>query len=314
MNFPIFPKEASTTAAQTDHLYFAWLGLSVCVLTFIFAPLIFCLFKYRRGKKANRAPVKISTDKIEVTWTIIPTLITLGFFVLGAKAYFNEEVPPGNALEINVVGKQWMWKIQHQEGNREINELHLPLNYPVKLTLASEDVIHSFFIPAFRIKQDVVPGRFTTEWFQPARVGTYRFYCSEYCGTDHSKMAGMVYVMTPAEYEGWLAHGAPKKTLAQSGESLFRELGCTGCHVNSNAVHAPPLDGLYGKLVPLSDGTFVRADDQYIRDSILLPASQIVAGYQPVMPTYEGRISEEELLQLIAYVKSIGNDEPPKNP
>jgi cytochrome c oxidase subunit 2 len=314
MNFPIFPKEASTTAAETDHLYFILLGLSAFVLALVFLPIIFFLFKYRRGKRANRVDPHLPEMKMEVSWTIIPTLIALGIFVLGAKAYFNEEVPPANTLEINVIGKQWMWKIQHQEGNREINELHLPVNRAVKLTLASEDVIHSFFVPAFRIKQDVVPGRFVTEWFQPTRVGTYDFYCSEYCGADHSKMKGTVFVMSPMEYENWLTHGNVHSTLTQSGENLFRQLGCSGCHVNSKAVHAPPLEGLYQRLVPLSDGTFVRADDKYIRDSILLPASQVVAGYQPVMPTYEGHISEENLLQLIAYIKSIGNEAPPTNP
>jgi cytochrome c oxidase subunit II len=175
-------------------------------------------------------------------------------------------------------------------------------------------VIHSFYIPAFRIKQDVVPGRFTTEWFQPTRTGEYHLYCSEYCGADHAKMAGTVFVMSPADYENWLARGAPKNSLAQSGENLFRQLGCSGCHAGSAAIHAPPLGGLYGKLVPLSDKTFVRADDKYLRDSILLPNAQIVAGYQPLMPTYEGRISEDELLQLIAYFKSIGNETPSKNP
>src|SRR6185437_8736534 len=191
---------------------------------------------------------------------------------------------------------------------------HLPIGRAVKLTLASDDVIHSFYIPAFRIKQDVVPGRFTTEWFQPTQIGAYHFYCSEYCGMDHSKMEGTVFVMTPAEYQDWLARGAPKNTLAQAGENLFRQLGCSGCHVNSSAVKAPPLEGLYGKLVPLSDGTFVHADDKYIRDSILLPNSQISAGYQPLMPTFQGHISEDELLQLIAYIKSIGNEKPSKKP
>jgi cytochrome c oxidase subunit 2 len=314
MNFLIFPTAASTGATQTDELFFLLLGLSAFVLAIVFLPMIFFLFKYRRGKMADRAEQNLPTKKIEITWTIIPTLIALVFFALGAKAYFNEEVPPANTLEINVVGKQWMWKIQHQEGNREINELHLPVNRAVKLTLASEDVIHSFYVPAFRIKQDVVPGRFTTEWFQPTKIGAYHFYCSEYCGTDHSKMEGTVFVMSPIDYENWLAHGNVRSTLAQSGENLFRQLGCSGCHVNSKAVHAPPLEGLYEKLVPLSDKTFVRADDKYIRDSILLPNSQIVAGYQPLMPTYEGHISEENLLQLIAYIKSIGNESPPKNP
>jgi cytochrome c oxidase subunit 2 len=314
MNIPFFPKEASTIAAQTDDLYFFLLGLSAFVLAIVFLPMIYCLFKYRRGKIANREPLKVSTTKIEVTWTIIPTIIAMGLFGWGAKIYFDEEVPPANALQINVVGKQWMWKIQHQEGNREINSLHIPVNRAVKLTLASEDVIHSFFVPAFRIKQDVVPGRFTTEWFQPDRVGTYRFYCSEYCGAGHSKMQGMVYVMPQAQYEAWLARGRPQNTLAQAGEKLFREFGCSGCHVDNSAIHAPPLEGLYEHLVPLSDGTFVRADDKYLRDSILLPKSQIVAGYQPLMPTYEGRITEDNLLQVIAYIKSIGNETPKEKP
>lgn len=314
MNFPIFPKEASTTAAQTDDLYFFLLLFSALIMALVFLPMIFFLFKYRRGKKANRASLNLPTMKIEITWTIIPTLLATGMFAWGARVYFFEEVPPPDSLEINVIGKQWMWKIQHQEGNREINELHIPVNRAVKLTLASEDVIHSFFVPAFRIKQDLVPGRFTTEWFKPTQTGKYHFYCSEYCGMDHSKMAGTVFVMSPANYEEWLAHQRPHDTLAQSGENLFREFGCTGCHVGNSAVHSPPLEGLYGKLVPLSDNTFVRADEQYIRDSILLPASQVVDGYQSLMPTYQGRISEEELLKLIAYIKSIANQSPPKQP
>jgi len=314
MNLPIFPKTASTAAAQTDHLFFFLLAFSAFILALVFLPMLFFLLKYRRGKKANRLDPHLPEMKIEIAWTVIPIFLVTGMFAWAAQIFFNEEVPPANTLEINVVGKQWMWKIQHQEGNREINELHLPVNRAVKLTLASEDVIHSFYVPAFRIKQDVVPGRFTTEWFQPTRIGEYRFYCSEYCGADHSKMQGTVFVMSPADYENWLARGTPKNSLAQSGENLFRQLGCSGCHVNSNAIHAPPLEGLYQKLVPLSDGTFVRADDKYIRDSILLPASQIVAGYQPLMPTYEGRINEDELLQLISYIKSIGNETPPKNP
>jgi cytochrome c oxidase subunit 2 len=314
MNLPFFPKQASTTAVQTDHLYFFLLGFSAFILALVFLPMLFFLFKYRRGKKANRAFLNLPTNKIEITWTVIPTLLAMGMFAWAAHIFFYEEVAPPNALAINVVGKQWMWKIQHAEGNHEINELHVPVNRAVKLTLASEDVIHSFYVPAFRIKQDVVPGRFTTEWFQPTRIGVYRFYCSEYCGADHSKMAGTVFVMSPAEFQGWLEHGSPRNTLAQAGENLFRQIGCSGCHVNSKTIHAPPLGGLYEKLVPLSDGTFVRADDKYLRDSILLPESRIVAGYQPLMPTYAGHLSEDELLQLLAYLKSIGHEMPSKNP
>jgi cytochrome c oxidase subunit II len=312
VNFPIFPKEASTTAVRTDHVYFFMLAFSAFIMALVFLPMLYFLFKYRRGKKADRTGPNLPETKIEVTWTLIPVVIVTGMFAWSAQVYFYEEVPPSNALQINVVGKQWMWKIQHQEGNREINALHVPVNRPVELTMASEDVIHSFFVPAFRVKQDVVPGRFTTEWFQPTRIGAYRFYCSEYCGAGHSRMKGTLYVMSPAAYQAWLARGRPQSTLAQSGGKLFRELGCSGCHEGNSAIHAPPLEGLYGKLVPLTDGTFVRADDKYIRDSILLPASQVVAGYKSLMPTYQGRINEAQLFEIIAYLKSIANEEPKK--
>jgi len=310
MKFPFFPEQASTSAQQVDSLYFVLIGISVFFLAIIFLPMIYFLFKYRRGHRANRAPLNISTMRIEVTWTVIPLVLAMGLFAWGAKAYFEMEVPPANALDIDVVGKQWMWKIQHQEGNREINELHIPLGRTVKLTMASEDVIHSFYIPAFRVKQDVVPGRFVTEWFQPTKVGAYHLFCAEYCGADHSKMIGTIYVMPLADYQAWLNRGSGQDTLAQSGARLFRELGCSGCHIGPGTVRAPPLEGLYGKLVPLQTREIVRADDKYIRDSILLPNSQIAAGYQPLMPTFQGHISEEELFQLIAYIKSIANKEP----
>ena len=311
MNFPFFPTAASTTATRVDHIYFFLIGFSVFILAIVFLPLIYCLFKYRRGKKANRKPLTVSTNKIEVTWTIIPTFIAMGMFAWGADVYFYQEVPPADTLDINVIGKQWMWKIEHEEGNREIDELHIPVNRPIKLTLASEDVIHSFFVPAFRVKQDVVPGRFTTEWFTATRIGAYDFYCSEYCGAGHADMRGKIYVMSPNDYAEWLASGRPRDTLAQTGEKLFRELGCSGCHENSSAVHAPPLEGLYGKLVPLSDGSFTRADDKFIHDKILFPSSEVPAGYQPVMPSFQGRVTQEELLELVSYIKSISNESPP---
>ncbi len=313
-NFPFFPHQASTAAPREDDIYFVLIGFSALVLAAIFLPMIYCLFKYRRGNKADRTPLQLHTNTIEITWTIIPTVLAMGLFVWGTEVYFYQEVPPANALQINVIGKQWMWKIQHQEGNREIDELHVPVGRAVKLTMGSEDVIHSLAIPAFRVKQDVVPGRFTTEWFKATRVGTYDFYCTEYCGAGHANMRGKVYVMKPADYQRWLAGTRPKDTLAQSGELLFHELGCSGCHVNSTAVHAPPLEGLYGHLVPLSDGSFIRADDQYLRDHILLPTRDVPAGYQPVMPTFEGRVNEEQLMELIAYIKSIGNETPQRKP
>jgi cytochrome c oxidase subunit II len=310
VKFPFFPERASSVAGQVDLLYFVLVAMSVFFVALIFLPLVYFLFKYRRGQKADRRPLHVSTTAIEVTWTVVPLVMALALFAWAAGLYFTMAVPPGDALEINVVGKQWMWKIQHQQGNREINELHVPLGRPVRLTMASEDVIHSFYIPAFRVKQDVVPGRFTTEWFTPTRVGDYHLFCAEFCGTDHSKMIGTVHVMEPVSYQAWLAQGSPGDTLVQSGARLFRELGCSGCHMGTGTVRAPRLEGVYGKLVPLQDGQVVKADDMYIRDSILLPASQVAAGYEPVMPTFQGHITEEELLQLVAYVKSLGNRQP----
>jgi len=283
-------------------------------MAFVFLPMGYFMVKYRRGRKADRKMPRVSTLKIEITWTLVPLLIALFMFAWGARAYFHLLVPPTDALEINVVGKQWMWKVQHQEGNREINELHIPIGRDIKLTLASEDVIHSFFIPAFRIKQDVVPGRFTTLWFRPTKVGKYHLFCAEFCGTEHSMMKGTVHVMEPAAYQDWLNRGDVGDSLAQSGANLFRTLGCSGCHIGKGTVRSPPLEGLYGKLVPLQNGEVVRADDKYIRDSILLPQSQIAAGYEPLMPTFQGHISEEQLFLLLAYIKSIADQQPKEQP
>ena len=310
MKVPLFPESASTIAASVDWLYFFLVGMSVFFLVVIFLPMTFFLFKFRQGQPADRSPVRASTTAIEVTWTVLPLLMALGIFGWASVVYFKMTVPPPNTSEINVVAKQWMWKVQHQEGNREINELHLPVGQAVRLTMASEDVIHSFYIPAFRVKQDVVPGRFTTEWFKPTKVGQYHLFCAEYCGTDHSKMIGRISVMEPNDYQAWLNQGSVGDTLAQTGARLFRELGCSGCHMGLGTVRAPRLEGIYGKRVPLQDGQFVKADDMYIRDSILLPASQVAAGYEPVMPTFQGRVTEEELLQLVAFIRSLGNRQP----
>lgn len=313
MKLPLFPDQASTTAAKVDHLYFVLTGTSLFFLLLIFAPMTVFLFKYRRGQKANRSPLRVSTTRLEVVWTVIPLFLAMGIFAWAAHVYFDIQVPPPGALEVNVVGKQWMWKLQHQTGQREINELHIPVGRPIKLTLASEDVIHSFYVPAFRVKQDVLPGRFVVLWFEPKQVGEYHLFCAEYCGTEHSRMIGRIRVLPQAEYQAWLSRGSPGETLAQSGARLFRNLGCTGCHVGQGTVRAPRLEGLYGKLVPLQNRQFVRADDAYLRDSILLPVSQVRAGYDPLMPTYQGHISEEELFQLIAYLKTL-TDEPKEGP
>jgi len=310
MTFPLFPTEASDAAAQTDYLYWGLIAISSVVMLIVFVPIIYFIFKYRRGKRADRTPVNLPELPIELTWTIIPTFIFVGLFLWGAKVFWNNQRVPPDAMQINVVGKQWMWKIQHPEGHREINELHVPVGRNIRITLASQDVIHSFFLPEFRIKQDVVPGRYTTIWFNARRVGTYRLFCSEYCGTHHSAMIGRVIVMPPAAYANWLAQGQHGNTLAQSGERLYRELGCSGCHDGSTVVRAPPLLGLFGKPVPLNSGEVVIADEAYLRDSILLPARQIAGGYTNDMPSFEGRINEEQLLEIIAYLRSRGATNP----
>jgi cytochrome c oxidase subunit 2 len=301
-------------ARQTDDLYCGLLCASAIVSLMVFIPMAHWLFKYRCGKPADRTPRVLPETKIELAWTVLPMLIFMGFYAWGAKHYFVIERPPPDALQLDVVGKQWMWKIQHPEGNREINELHVPIGRTIRLMMTSQDVIHSFYLPEFRIKQDVVPGRYSTEWFKAEKLGAFHLFCSEYCGTSHSHMIGRVIVMTPADYQNWLSQGQPGTTLTQSGQQLFRELGCSGCHEGKSVVRAPPLQGLFGKPVPLNDGEVVIADEAYLRDSILFPAKQIVGGYTNDMPSFNGKVSEEEVLQLIAYLKDIGSQAPPPSP
>ena len=308
----LFPKAATELAGKVDRLFLGLNLISLVYLAIIFGPMIYFLFKYRRGKKADRSPLRIKTWKVEIVWTVVPFLMMMGLFAWGADLYYHLERPPAGALEAFVVGKQWMWKIEHAEGNREINELHVPLGKTVKLTMTSEDVIHSFFIPAFRIKQDVVPGRYVTEWFQPVEPGAYHLFCAEYCGANHSVMGGSVIVMPPQDYAAWLASGGTGDTMAAAGERLFRGLGCSGCHMGNSVVRAPRLEGLYGRPVPLASGDVVTADDQYIRDSILLPALQIVAGYSNAMPTFQGHVTEGQVMELIAYVRSLAGKTPPE--
>jgi cytochrome c oxidase subunit 2 len=236
----------------------------------------------------------------------------LAIFSWGAVDYFRIERRPSNALDVQVVGKQWMWKVQHAEGKREINELHIPVNRTVALTLISQDVIHSFFVPAFRVKQDVIPGRYTSEWFKPTHTGEYRIFCSQYCGTEHAQMIGRVVVMQSRAYENWLKAGEQTESIVRAGERLFHDRGCSGCHAANSKFHAPLLQGLYRNPVPLADGSVVTADDQYLRDSILQPAKQISAGYDNIMPSFSGHLTEDEIMELIAYVKAIGKQEPPQ--
>jgi cytochrome c oxidase subunit 2 len=306
-DFPLFPEQASSLAGAVDAVFLAlaafglFFSAASCVLIIVFA------VKYRRGSKADRSQTFGSSTWLDITWIAIPFVIVMGLFVWATVLFARMYTPPSDAFEVFVLGRQWMWELQHPEGKREINELHLPLGRAVRLTMISEDVIHSFYVPAFRAKQDVLPGRYTSLWFRPTRRGTFHLFCAEYCGTKHSGMIGSVVVMDPAEYERWLEGGkAVGASLAEQGASLFRQLGCSGCHSAQATVRAPLLDGVYGHPVPLQSGEVVTADAKYIRDSILLPKSQVAAGYDPVMPTFEGRVTEDELLKVIAYIQSLG--------
>ena len=308
--FHLFPPEASSSAQQVDWLYFGLTAMLIFFTALVFLPIIVFAVRYRRGSNADRSNPSSGSNLLETGWTIFPLLVGLGFFSWGAILYYQIERPPANALQVQVVAKQWMWKLQHAEGKKEINELHVPLRRDVILTMTSQDVIHSFFIPAFRVKQDVVPGKYTTEWFHPTRLGEYHLFCAEYCGTNHSRMIGRIVVMEPAQYQQWLTSGEIGESIALEGRRLFRDRGCSGCHEGSKAIHAPPLQGIYGKQVPLASGEIVTADDQYLRDSILLPGKQISAGYENIMPSFTGHISEAEIMKIIAYLKSIGDQSP----
>lgn len=317
-DFPLFPDRASSMAAQVDHVFFFALGITVVFSTLIAGLILYLGIKYRR-----RYPSQIGTPSpehtrgstlLEIAWSTIPLVILSILFVWGAKIYFVAARPPSNAVEFYVVGKQWMWKVQHPEGNREINELHVPIGLPVKLTMTSEDVIHSFFVPAFRAKADVLPGRYSTLWFQANRLGTYHLFCSQYCGTEHSGMVGRVIVMEPHDYEAWLAGSKPLKTAHATGGDLFAANACGTCHKSDSEARGPMLAGLMGRRVRLQDGRTVTADETYIRESILDPQSKVVEGYQPLMPTFRGQLTEEEIIQLVEYVKSLKPSGSPGSP
>ncbi len=289
---------------DTDHLFVFELVVCGAMVTLIFGLIFYFAIRYRR-RSEDEVPRPIRGGlALELFWTISPMFIFLIMFGWGARIYFDNANPPQNSLQIYVVGKQWMWKVEHPDGQREIDELHVPVGRPVQLIMTSQDVIHSFFLPAFRIKKDVLPGVYTTEWFQATRPGTYHLFCAEYCGTNHSHMIGSVYVMKPADFEQWLAGGGRGETMAVAGGKLFQRLGCQNCHMIN--MRCPNLTGLCGKQVPLADGRIVRADDAYIRESILDPGAKIVAGFPNLMPSFQGLVTEEGILELIAYIKSLG--------
>ncbi len=308
MSFSLVPAEASSIAGSIDVLFYSLLALSVLVIAGISFFLVLFSVRYRRGSRAERKNVT-RRPKWELAWTLLPLAMFLGIFAWAGKLYFDLYSPPADALPVYVVAKQWMWKVQHPGGQREINQLHVPRGQPVKLIMTSQDVIHSFFVPAFRVKQDVLPGRYTTLWFEATQDGRFELFCAEYCGTDHSKMRGQVVVMEPADYQQWLQEQPAQQGMAADGARRFHEFGCSGCHGANSTVHAPPLEGVFGKLVHLQSGETVLADERYIRDSVLQPRRQVVAGYAPIMPSFKGQIGEEQLAQLIAYIKSLGDQE-----
>jgi cytochrome c oxidase subunit 2 len=309
-NLPLFPPQASTGAASVDALYFFFVAVTAFFSLLIAAMIVIFAIRFRRRSPDQvGAPIHGSLV-LELTWTIIPLAIAMVMFVWGSSVYFTIATPPSNAMEVYVVGKRWMWKAQHVTGQREINELHVPVGQPVKLIIGSEDVIHAYYIPAFRMKMDAVPGRTTTMWFEATRPGTYRLFCAEYCGMSHSKMGGSVVVMEPREFQTWLAGGRPTGTLAEQGQKLFGEFGCVTCHMGQNQGRGPSLQGLFGKQVTLANGDKVTMDEGYIRESILTPTAKMVAGYPPLMPTFQGVINEDQLVQLTAYIKSLASQQP----
>jgi cytochrome c oxidase subunit 2 len=313
MHVAFWPASASAFARQVDILIWSFTGLIVLLLIPIVVCLVWFTIRYRAGSGADRSNPPTHGLRLELTWTGVPFVATLLFFAWAAKLYSGQWAPPPDALEINVVAKQWMFKAEHPGGQGEIDELHVPAGRPVRLVMTSQDVIHSLYLPALRLKQDILPDRYTTIWFEADEPGEYALRCAEYCGSEHSAMGGRFVVMRPADYATWLATFSVDRTLAEGGERLFRRLGCSGCHGASAVVRAPWLEGVYGSPQPLADGTVVVADQQYIRDSILQPKRQIVAGYRPIMPSFGGQVSEADLLRLVAYIKSLATAVPGLN-
>jgi cytochrome c oxidase subunit 2 len=310
-NFPFFPQQASVQATQVDALYYFLAAVTTFFSILIATLIVVFAVKYRRRQRDEVGYAIHGSLALELLWTIIPFGIVMVMFVWSAKVFFDLYRPPAGAMEIYVVGKQWMWKAQHMTGQREINELHVPVGRPVKLIMGSEDVLHSYYIPAFRVKADVIPGRYNVLWFTASKPGTYHLFCAEYCGTKHSGMIGSVIAMEPQDFQNWLAGGgAAAESPVAAGEKLFTDLACITCHTNDATARGPNLTNLFGHQVQLQDGSTVVADEAYIRESIVNPQAKIVRGYQPIMPTFQGLVSEEQLLQLIAYIRSLTDTAP----
>ena len=317
----LFPTGASTMAGEVDSLFYFLCAVSFTVALVLAVMIIFFAVRYRARAGsdllgAKREPMRAAgvdeadVKRMEYAWIGGPLIVFLVIFYWGAKLFAAMASPPPDAMQVYIVGKQWMWKAQHLGGRREINQLHIPIGRAVKLTMTSEDVIHSFYVPAFRVKTDVLPGRYTTMWFQPNKTGTYHLFCAEYCGTKHSGMIGSVVVMEPRDFQAWLSQGG-QGSLGEAGEKLFSELGCNTCHKEEGDGRGPRLRGLYGRKVQLQGGDVMVAEESYLRESILEPQKRVVAGYQGVMPSYVAQLNEEKVIQLIAYIRSLEDAAPP---
>jgi cytochrome c oxidase subunit 2 len=304
-NFPLFPQQASVQASQVDGIYFFMLAVTAFFSLLIAGLVVFFAWKYRRRHEDEVGVAIHGSLALELLWTIIPFLICLVMFAWGAKVFFELYRAPAGAMEVYVVGKQWMWKVQHMDGQREINELHVPVGRPVKLVMGSEDVLHSYYIPAFRVKADVIPGRYNMLWFIASKPGRYHLFCAEYCGTNHSGMVGTIIAMEPTDFQTWLGGGPVSDSPVAAGEKLFTDLTCITCHRDDALSRGPLLTNVFGHTVKLANGTSVVADEAYLRESIVNPQAKVVAGFPPIMPTFQGLVSEEQLLQLIAYIKSL---------
>ncbi|PAU61908.1 cytochrome c oxidase subunit II [Pseudomonas sp. PICF141] len=298
----LWPVQGSDYAASVDWLVIGFTAMMALFVVPVFVALWVFIWRYRRGREANRDHRAQSNLPIELAWIILPFIGSLVIFLFSARLFFFARTPPADALEIQVTARQWMWKFQHQGGQREINTLHVPARRPVKLTMISEDVIHSLFFPSLRIKQDVLPQRYSMLWFQAEHSGTYQVYCAEYCGTDHAAMLARLVVLEPGDYQQWLRDNGNAADLISQGETLYRQYGCGRCHDSGNA---PSLAGVFNRMVRLADGSQVVADDVYLRDSIVLPQKHLVTGYLPVMPTYSNLLDEEAVQRLVAYLRSL---------
>lgn len=304
-----FAPPASNYAHQLDWLLYALVGLSSVIVLFVLVAIIGFSIRYRKGSSADRGHLPRKLHRyLEFGWTSGTAIVFLFIFWLAAVEQLHHFVPPKHALEVHVIAKQWMWKVQQPNGVREINELHAPIGQPVLLVMTSEDVIHSMFLPALRLKQDVLPGRYLYLWFNADKVGIYHLLCTQFCGTGHSRMVGRLVLMAPEDYSRWSAAQPEADNLALQGEKLFNSLGCSGCHAPQSGVHCPDLHGVYGRPVQLWDGRAITADEAYIHDKILFPNQDVPAGYEPIMPSFRGVVNEEQILKLVAYVRSLSNE------